>query len=384
MNMSEDFELKLGEALRGVARVDKTARGLSFSRLPEWTYLQHSHAPIVAKMAERLSGAHLDIETAATRITVTYRSTRDSNPSSNWIAGPSSVAITAGDFEQTISHSNGDLRIFDFDEIVEVRTGEDSIAEFELPATESVRKVQIWLPQNCPIELISIEANDLWQPASSSFKPLWVHYGSSISHCEDADGPLDVWPVAAARELGLDVYNLGLGGCANLEQFAARTIRDMPAQLISLKLGINVVNNASYTERTFGPAVHGFIDTIRESQPTTPILVISPVCCPAHENNPGPSETDANGMVKGQEFSRHSWIGELTLRGIREILSDLVEARTKTDPNIFYLDGLQLFDETEALTMPDGIHPDAAGYRTIAHNFVERVPRAWLSASSQL
>ncbi|MCF8535675.1 MAG: hypothetical protein K9G66_02160 [Rhodoluna sp.] len=379
MTMSAELELKLGEALRGVARMNKTARGLSLSRLPEWTYPQHAHAPIVAKMAERLSGVHIDIETAATKITVTYRSLRDSNPSTNWISGPSTIAVTTEDFEQNISHSNGDLRVWNFDVVEQEIEGEDSVAEFELPATNTPRLVQIWLPQNCPIELISIEANDEWQPPSSGFKPLWLHYGSSISHCEDADGPLGVWQVAAARELDLDVYNLGLGGCANLEQFAARTIRDMPAKLISLKLGINVVNNASYTSRTFGPAVHGFIDTIRDAHKTTPILVISPICCPAHENNPGPSETDANGMVKGQEFSRHSWIGELTLRGIREILTEVVAQRSATDPNIHYMDGLHLFNETEALTMPDGIHPDAAGYRTIAANFVERVPREWLS-----
>jgi hypothetical protein len=379
MTMSAELELKLGEALRGVARMNKTARGLSLSRLPEWTYAQHAHEPGVAKMAERLAGAHIDIETAATKITVTYRSLRDSNPSTNWISGPSTIAVTTEDFEQNISHSNGDLRVWNFDVIEQEIEGEDSVAEFELPATNTPRLVQIWLPQNCPIELISIEANDEWQPPSSGFQPLWLHYGSSISHCEDADGPLGVWQVAAARELDLDVYNLGLGGCANLEQFAARTIRDMPAELISLKLGINVVNNASYTSRTFGPAVHGFIDTIRDAHKTTPILVISPVCCPAHENNPGPSETDANGMVKGQEFSRHSWIGELTLRGIREILSELVAQRSATDPNIHYMDGLQLFNETEALTMPDGIHPDAAGYRKIAANFVERVPREWLA-----
>ena len=377
--MSAELELKLGEALRGVARMDKTARGLSLSRLPEWTYAQHAHEPGVAKMAERLAGAHIDIETAATKISVTYRSLRDSNPSTNWISGPSTIAVTTEDFEQNISHSNGDLRVWNFDVIEQEIEGEDSVAEFELPATNTPRLVQIWLPQNCPIELISIEANDEWQPPSSGFQPLWLHYGSSISHCEDADGPLGVWQVAAARELDLDVYNLGLGGCANLEQFAARTIRDMPAKLISLKLGINVVNNASYTSRTFGPAVHGFIDTIRDAHKTTPILVISPICCPAHENNPGPSETDANGMVKGQEFSRHSWIGELTLRGIREILTEVVAQRSATDPNIHYLDGLQLFNESEALTMPDGIHPDAAGYRTIAANFVERVPREWLS-----
>ena len=380
MTMSAELELKLGEALRGVARMDKTARGLSLSRLPEWTYAQHAHEPGVAKMAERLAGAHIDIETAATKITVTYRSLRDSNPSTNWISGPSTIAVTTEAFEQNISHSNGDLRVWNFDVVEQEIEGDDSVAEFNLPETNSPRLVQIWLPQNCPIELISIEANDEWQPPSSGFQPLWLHYGSSISHCEDADGPLGVWQVAAARELGLDVYNLGLGGCANLEQFAARTIRDMPAHLISLKLGINVVNNASYTSRTFGPAVHGFIDTIRDAHKTTPILVISPVCCPAHENNPGPSETDANGMVKGQEFSRHTWIGELTLRGIREILSEVVAQRSAADPNIHYLDGLQLFNETEALTMPDGIHPDAAGYRTMAANFVERVPKAWLGA----
>lgn len=378
MTTGAELEKKLGEAMHGVAHFARTSRGLTFSRLPEWAYKQHSHAPIVAKMAQRLSGVHIDIETAATQITVTYRSLRDSNPSTNWIAGPSTIAVTTEGFEQSISHSNGDLRVWNFDVIEQEIEGEDSVAEFELPASDGARLVQIWLPQNCPIELISIDANADWQSADTSSYPLWVHYGSSISHCEDADGPLGVWPVAAARELGFDIYNLGLGGCANLEQFAAGTIRDMPAQLISLKLGINVVNNASYTERTFGPAVHGFIDTIRDAHATTPILVISPVCCPAHEIKPGPSSTDANGMIQGNRFSEHTWIGELTLCSIREILSELVAVRAESDPNIYYMDGLQLFNEVEAQTMPDGIHPDAAGYKQIAKNFVDRVPAEWL------
>ena len=379
MTIDSELETKLGYALHGVATFGKTDRGLTFSRLPEWTYQQHSHASIVGTMAERLSGVHIDIETAATQITVVYRSTRDSNPSTNWISGPSTFAVTTEGYEQSISHSNGNLRIFNFDEIEKQIEGEDSVAEFNLPPTDKARLVQIWLPHNCQIELISIDANESWQSADTSEHPLWVHYGSSISHCEDADGPLGVWPVAVAREFGLDIYNLGLSGCANLEQFAARTIRDMPAQLISLKLGINVVKNASYTTRTFAPAVHGFIDTIRDAHATTPILVISPVSCPAHEDNPGPSETGTDGMVQGQPHSRHNWIGELTLRGIREILSELVAVRAQTDPNIHYMDGLELFSHEDAQTMPDGIHPDAAGYKTIANNFAQRVPRDWLS-----
>jgi hypothetical protein len=382
MRMSVSTEAKLRQSVRGVAQTLETPRGLAFSRLPLWTYPQHAHAEIVAKVAERLSGVHLVVETTAQHVTVRYRSLRDSNPSTNWIAGPSTISLTTDDYAQSISHANGDLRVWDGEAFLAVQEGEDSVAEFSLPATAESRVVTIWLPQNVPIELIDIEADAEWFPASGLSEPKWVHYGSSISHCEDADSPLGVWPVAVARALGLDVYNLGLGGCANLEQFAARTIRDLPADLISVKVGINVVNGANLTSRTFGPAVHGFIDTIRDGHSTAPILVISPVCCPAHENNPGPSEINNEGKVVGQSFSRHGWIGELTLCGIREILQQCVEVRATTDPNIYYMDGLQLFDAVDAETMPDGIHPDAAGYRQIAVNFLDHFPRRWLSTNN--
>jgi len=52
-----------------------------------------------------------------------------------------------------------------------------------------------------------------------------------------------------------------------------------PADFISLKLGINVVNGDSMRERSFIPAVHNFLDTIREKKPNTPILIISPIIC---------------------------------------------------------------------------------------------------------
>ena len=371
-----DFS-KIKKSLRGACNVSETSRGLSFSRLPEWSYLQHAHNPNVAKMAERTSGVHFEIETAADRITLTYRSIRDSAPEFNWIAGPATVAITANDFEQSISHSNGDLRVWEGERVKEILEGEDSVAEFELPAVTSSRIVRIWLPQNCPVEVINLEANSPWSPVSTSDRRKWVHYGSSISHCEDASGPLGVWPVAASRVLDVEIYNLGLSGCANLDQFAARTIRDLPADLISLKVGINIVNGANHTLSTFISAVHGFLDTIREVHTNTPILLISPICCPAHEDNPGPSATDASGQIVGQNLSEHDWIGELTLKRIRSALTEIVRVRSVTDSNLYYMDGLELFNQDEAKTMPDGIHPDAAGYKTIAENFLARYPRDW-------
>ena len=371
---------KLRASVRGACNVIETANGISFGRLPEWTYIQHAHNPAVGKMAERGSGVHCEILTSADEITVTYRSLRDSSPAFNWMMGPSTIAVTCDGFEQSVSHSNGDLRVWEGESVKEIIEGEDSIAAFVLPISREPRIVRIWLPQNCPIEVIDLQTNADWQPVADSQRRKWVHYGSSISHCEDAIGPLGVWPVAVSRALDLELYNLGLSGCANLEQFAARTIRNLPADCISLKVGINIVNGANHTVQTFVPAVHGFLDTIREVHSKTPILVISPICCPAHEENPGPSATDANGQIVGQAFSEHSWIGELTLKRIRSLLFDAVKARSATDSNIFYMNGLELFNAEEALSMPDGIHPDAAGYERIAQNFLARYPKVWYTA----
>jgi hypothetical protein len=374
--MSADTKTKLQACVRGVSEVLETPRGLTFNRLPKWALNQFSQVENITKVAGQLSGARFEILTSASQVTLRYRSIRDSAPDFNWIAGPSTVAVSCSDFEESVSHSDGDLRIWKGHEVVEVVEGVDSLAVFNLPLSQTPRIVKIWLPQNCMVEVIDLNANADWDVAPDSVQPKWIHYGSSISHCEEASGPLGVWPVAVARNLDLDVFNIGLSGSANLEHAVARTIRNLPADLISLKVGINIVNGANHTERTFGPAVHGFIDTIRDGHPTAPILVISPVCCPGHENNPGPS-SDVSGKVVGQEFGPYEWIGELTLRGIRKILAEIVEARAKEDSNIFYLDGLKLFNEVEAESMPDGIHPDAAGYETIAANFLDNYPKDW-------
>jgi len=105
--------------------------------------------------------------------------------------------------------------------------------------------------------------------------------------------PTEPWPVVAARLAGLQLVNLGLGGSALLDPFTARAMRDTPADLISVKIGINLVNTDLMRLRAFTPAVHGFLDTIREGHPTTPLLVVTPLLCPIHEHTPGPAAPDA-------------------------------------------------------------------------------------------
>jgi lysophospholipase L1-like esterase len=355
--MKTETEAFLRDSLRGVAEIWQTDRGLGFDRLPAWTAPHHKHDPLTNQVSRQGSGVRLDFSTSATTITLTYRSLRD-NPSR-----PSAVTIATDAFENTIEHSNGDLRLWNDSATFEFVPGEDSVATFDLPSFRDERSVSIWLPHNCEVELIDLAADAPLAPAPKRERT-WVHYGSSISHCVEAENPLGVWSSRIAQDLGLNLANLGLAGSANVEYFAAKTIAATPADLISLKLGINVVAGATMTKRTFVAAVQAMLDIIRDSQPNTQIVLVSPIYCPGLETQPGPVTTSAEGQVLGSEFSKVDWLGELTLVGVREILQGIVESRQ--DKHLRYLSGLELFGERDVNLMPDHLHPNAEGYLLMA------------------
>lgn len=231
---------------------------------------------------------------------------------------------------------------------------------------ESMKEIEIWLPAGALVEIRSISANNEILPPTQSENKKWVHYGSSISQCAETERPLDIWSVHASRLLGLDIRNLGLAGEAHLDGFVARTIADLPADFISLKLGINVVNGDSMRERTFIPAVHNFLDTIREKKAKTPILVISPIICPFHEVNPGPTLIGDSGLTSMNRPHALA-AGALNLPKIRTILERIVHERD--DQNLYFLNGLELFNEGDLHLMPDLLHPNSQGYRLMGERF---------------
>jgi hypothetical protein len=253
----------------------------------------------------------------------------------------------------------------------ELRRGSGYTVRFEgLADTE--KDCELWLPANVFLELrsFSINTGASLNPPRQSDRHLWLHHGSSISHCAEAETPTGTWPAVAARLGGVDLCNLGFGGNCHLDPFVARTIRDQPADQISLKIGINIVNMDSMRERVFEPALHGFLDTIREGKPDTPILVISPIFCPSAENTPGPTVPGDDGKFKtlpGHEALR---VGSMSLSRMREIIKTIVEARAKAgDPQLSYLNGLELFGPKDADDLPDDLHPSPAGYIRIGERF---------------
>jgi lysophospholipase L1-like esterase len=136
----------------------------------------------------------------------------------------------------------------------------------------------------------------------------------------------------------------------------SRVIRDLSADLISLKLGINIMGAVgTLSERTLKPAIIGFIKTIREGHPRVPIAVVSPIFCQ-------PRETTPNALG-------------LTLCSIREEICDVVCRLQKAgDGSIFYESGLGLFGEDMTKKyQPDSIHPNGDGYEMMAENYDRNV-----------
>ncbi|MER7443998.1 GDSL-type esterase/lipase family protein [Micromonospora avicenniae] len=236
-------------------------------------------------------------------------------------------------------------------------------------------RVEVWLPHNETIELIELRADAPIEPDDARL-PLWVHHGSSISHGSNALAPSEIWPAVAARHAGVELRNLGLGGSALVDPFLARVIRDAPADYISVKLGINVVNLDAMRLRAFVPAVHGFLDTIRDGHPEVPLLLISPLFCGVHEDTPGPGAIDPTSIGTDQvRFVATGTpgdvnLGHLTLQVIRRELRSLTDRRA-SDKNLHYLDGTFLYGPTDAveLPLPDGLHPSAEAHQHIGTRF---------------
>lgn len=358
--------------LHGAAELERTSRGLRPHRLPEWVREQFPDPQLL--MAEgQPSGVRVVLATSARTVSLVSHPLRVAYRGADRPRGAVDLVLDGEPVASSVL-DDGDLIEVDLATgATEFRPGRPHTTTFDgLPAGDKL--VELWLPHNESVELVELRSDAPVAPVEPS-RRVWLHHGSSISHGSNASTPTGIWPALAARLGDVDLRNLGLGGSALVDPFLARVIRDSKADLISLKLGINVVNLDGMRLRTFVPAVHGFLDTIRDGHPTTPLVLASPIFCGIHEDTPGPGAIDPDTLGTGQvRFvatgrSEEQQQGKLTLKVIRDALAAVVERRG--DPNLHYLDGTTLYGEDDAVEhpLPDALHPDTATHRLIGERF---------------
>ncbi|MGW0799600.1 GDSL-type esterase/lipase family protein [Streptomyces sp. NPDC002692] len=364
------------DLLRGALELEPTEHGVLPHRLPARARAQCDDGQL-ALAESQPSGVRLALRTRATVVEL------DTLPTKRAYVGaparPDGVydLLVDGRLSGRASVTGGNVLTVDMTTGSATATpGPVGTVRFDgLPA--GAKDVEIWLPHNETTELVALRSDAPVEPVPDRGRPVWLHHGSSISHGSDAASPTTTWPALAAALGGVELINLGLGGSALLDPFTARVLRDTPADLISVKIGINLVNTDLMRLRAFAPAVHGFLDTIREGHPDTPLLVVSPILCPLHEDTPGPSAPDLGALSTGRLRFRavgdpaETAAGKLTLRIIRAELDRIVRQRAAEDPYLHHLDGRELYGEADAteLPLPDGLHPDAATHRRMGERF---------------
>ncbi|WP_017591512.1 GDSL-type esterase/lipase family protein [Nocardiopsis potens] len=364
------------DLLRGALELERTEHGLLPHRLPARARAQCAD-PQLAMAESQPSGVRLALRTRATAVEL------DTLPTKRTYTGipprPDGVydLLVDGRLTDRASADGGNTLTVDMAAgTAEHRPGPVATLRFTgLP--DRAKDVEIWLPHNEITELVALRTDAPVEPVPDRGRRVWLHHGSSISHGSNAAAPTATWPALAAAGGGAELVNLGMGGSALLDPFTARALRDTPADLISIKIGINLVNADLMRLRAFGPAVHGFLDTVREGHPAAPLLVVSPIHCPIHEDTPGPGAFDLDALRDGEVRFRATGdpaeraAGKLTLTVIREELARIVRQRAAEDPNLHYLDGRQLYGEDDfaELPLPDGLHPDAAAHRRMGERF---------------
>ncbi|KAA0096086.1 lipase [Mycolicibacterium sp. P1-18] len=364
------------DLFHGLAELERTDAGWLPHRLPARARAQCTD-PQLASAEAQPSGVRLAFRTRSTTIELDLVRTRMSlSGVPDRPDGTVDVTVDGRLAGQATTTGGNVIHVDMTSGQTEVQRGTPGTLRFGgLPDHD--KDVELWLPFHERTEIVALRTDASITPMQAGERPVWLHHGSSISQGSNAASPTATWPAAAAALGGVDLVNLGLAGSAMLDPFTARTMRDTPADVISVKIGINIVNADVMRVRAFGPAVHGFLDTIRDGHPSAPLLVIGPLHCPIHETTPGPGAFDPTALAEGKvrfvatgdpaSVNR----GSLTLTVIREQLTALMAARTAEDPHLHYLDGHDLYGPADVTEhpLPDNLHPDAATHLLIADRF---------------
>jgi lysophospholipase L1-like esterase len=238
------------------------------------------------------------------------------------------------------------------------RLGQGSV---RLAAGRGPERAIVHLPEGMRPTLLGLRAIG-GEIAPAPREPRWLCYGDSIVEGWKASGPAFSWPARVGRRHGLDVVNLGYAGAARGELASAEEIAAQRADLITLAHGTNCWTRTPHGEALFAEGLSAFLALVREGQPSTPIVAVSPILRMDAETKPN---------------RLGATLAELR-RAFERVIGERIAAG---DARLVLVPGRELVPAAE---LPDGIHPDDAGHARLAHALgpLLRAQIAQLSAAS--
>ena len=204
---------------------------------------------------------------------------------------------------------------------------------------EGARELVLNFPMWCGVVDLFIGLEDgamLEKPTDYTVSTPVVFYGSSITMGKCMTRPGCIYESLLSQQLDFDFVNLGFGGAAKGEQTMADYIAGLKMSAFVLDYDHNAPN-ADYLKQT----QWSFYKTVREKNPTTPILMMT-----------RPKYYLTSDEVKRKEA----------------VMENYERALAEGDKNVYFIPGDTLMDErVRDNGTIDGIHPTDAGFVSMAY-----------------
>jgi lysophospholipase L1-like esterase len=190
----------------------------------------------------------------------------------------------------------------------------------------------------------------LISPAPIRPPRLYVAYGDSITQGYYASaGTTHTYPDQVARKKAWSVVNMGFGGETTVPSDGT-AVGLLNGAIVTVAIGANDWGT-SKPLATFVSDYNALLDAIRELQPSVPLYSLTPIWTGV--------ETSPNAQG-------------LYLRDYRQAITQTVQQRMATDPNLHLVDGLTLVPN-QLRYFVDGLHPNDAGFALYATNLASKL-----------
>jgi lysophospholipase L1-like esterase len=190
----------------------------------------------------------------------------------------------------------------------------------------------------------------LLAPAPPRPARLYVAYGDSITQgYYAASGITGTYPDRVARRKGWSVVNMGFGGEPTVPSDGI-AVAALHGSIVTIAIGANDWGQ-SKPLASFVSDYDGLVDAVRSQQPTVPLYCLTPIW------------TSVENLPNAQGLYVHDY---------RQAITQMVQQREATDPNLHLIGGLTLVPN-QLKYYVDGVHPNDAGFAQYATNLAAKL-----------